>query len=29
MFVEVDNKILFSDDFKNLNKQEDIDNLGL
>ncbi len=28
-FVEVDNKTLFSDDFKNLNRQEDIDNLGL
>ena len=27
IFIEVDNKVLFDDDFKNLNKQEDIDNL--
>ncbi|MBQ6813448.1 MAG: molybdenum cofactor guanylyltransferase [Methanobrevibacter sp.] len=28
-FVEVDNKILFDDDFKNLNRPEDIENLKL
>ena len=28
-FVEVDNKVLFDDDFRNLNKKEDIENLKL